>query len=85
MSKQITVRLSEVAEKHFNEVYFTLDLPNKSASQSDAVNHCLEECLMFEEIMEDQITNFIMTNYPEKYDAWIIKHNIKQYPNESMD
>lgn len=79
MSKKITVTLSDLAEKQFIEVNYSLDLPHKTASQSDVVSHCLEECLAFEEITGDQITNFIMTKYPKKYKAWIKKHNIKQY------
>jgi hypothetical protein len=79
MAKKVTVTFSPVAEKQFNEVNYSLDLPHKATTQSDVVNHCMEECLAFEEIIGDQITNYLMTNFPEKYKEWIKKHNIKQY------
>jgi hypothetical protein len=80
MSKKMTVILDDVSEKHFAEVSYSLDLPHKSAaSQSDVVNHCLQECKAFEDITGDQITNFLLTKYPKKYKAWIAKNNIPQY------
>lgn len=79
MAKKLTVILDNLAQKQFEQVYFSLDLPDKSASQSDAVSHCLTECLAFEEITGDQITSYLMDKYPKKYKQWIKKHNIKQY------
>lgn len=76
MGKKLTVTLSDVATEQFNEVNYSLDLPHKKVSNSDVVSHCLEECLMSEEITGDQITNF---KYPDKYKGWIKKHGIKQY------
>lgn len=79
MAKKITVTISDLAEKQFNEIAYSLDLPHKKASQSDFIDHALIECLLFEEITGDQITNFIMTKYPKKYKEWLKKHKIKQY------
>jgi hypothetical protein len=79
MAKKITVTLSAMAEKQFNEIAYSLDLPHKKPGNSDFINHALEECLLFEEITGDQITNFIATKYPKKYKAWLKKHNVKQY------
>lgn len=80
MSKKMTITLSDIAEKHFHNVNYGLEVPEKTnPNQSDVINHCMEECLAFEEITDDQITNYLVTNYPEQYKAWIEKYNIKQY------
>jgi hypothetical protein len=80
MSKKITVTLDKIGEKHFNDVAYSLDLPNKNrVTQSDCINHCLMECKMFEDITGDQITNWLNTFFEKEYAAWIKKNNIKQF------
>lgn len=79
MAKKITTSLSAIAESHFYELAYSLDLPHKKTSQSDIVNHCIEECQAFEEITGDQITNYLSTNFPDKYKEYINKHKIVQY------
>jgi hypothetical protein len=85
MSKKITVTLSDNAERQFNELEYSLDLPHKRTSQSDIVNHCMEECLAFEEITDDQITNYLATNFPEKYTQWLKDRNVKQYNEDGTE
>lgn len=57
MSKKVTVALSTLAESHFNDLAYSLDLPKGRTTQADIVNHCIEECKAFEDITGDQITN----------------------------
>jgi hypothetical protein len=76
MSKRITVFLSDRAEKYFAEVQYSLDIPQadgsiKTANQSQVITHCLEELALFEKITQDQVTNYLLTNYPEAYKEYI--------------
>lgn len=75
MSKRITIYLSDAAEKYFNLVMYGLEVPDgkgdtKPCNQSQAISHCLEELALFEEFTEDQLTNWLLTNYPDKYKAY---------------
>ncbi len=75
MSKRITIILSPAAEKFFYLVMAGLEVPDgkgltKPCNQSQAISHCLEELALFEEFTEDQLTNWLHTNYPEKYKAY---------------
>lgn len=80
--KKITVLLDETASAHFAEVNYSLDLPHKKTSSSDVVNHCFNECAMFEAITGDQITNWLMDNHKSGYEKWIKDNNIQQYDND---
>jgi hypothetical protein len=79
MAKKITTTLSEVAESHFHELSYSLDLPHKKTTQADIINHCMEECKAFEDITGDQITNYLLTNFPDQYKEWLAKYHIIQY------
>jgi hypothetical protein len=81
MAKKITVTLSATAEKQFAELDYSLDLPHKKTTQSDIVNHCMEECRAFEEITGEQITAWLAEHYAGSYKAWVaanITPQIKQ-------
>jgi len=84
MPKKITITLDDVAERHFNEVAYSLDLPHKSkASYSDIINHCLNELRAFEDITDDQVTNWLDSNHKDAYDKWVKDNNIQQYSWET--
>lgn len=83
MAKKITITLDDVAEKYFNEVMFSLDLPHKTASQSDVISHILNEAAAFECITQDQLSNWLDNNHKEAYKKWIKDNNIKQYDWET--
>ncbi len=58
--KKITITLSEKAEKYFNEVSYSLDDGSgKPATNSDVINHCLEELYDFEKMTEMQVTEYL--------------------------
>jgi hypothetical protein len=89
MSKRITIILSDKATDFFNLVMYGLEVSDgkgstKPANQSQAISHCLEELALFEDFTEDQLTNWLMTNYPEKYQAYrnALPDNMKEGTKE---
>ncbi len=63
--KRITITLNKEQEQYFNELKYSL--MDMEATNSDVINHVLMEALLFEKFTEDQITNYIIGKYPEKY------------------
>jgi hypothetical protein len=69
---QITVILDKNAAKYFADVHYSLDKGDDSeTTESDVINHCLQELMLFEQFTDDQLTNWLFTNYPEKYSEFI--------------
>jgi hypothetical protein len=92
MSKRLIIILSDKAEAYFNLVMYGLEVPDgkgstKPPNQSQAISHCLEELALFEEFTEDQLTNWLLTNYPEKYKAYrdTLPDNMKEYANQANE
>ncbi len=73
MSKTITITLTKAAEAYFNDIMYSLDLPHKRASHSDAINHALSELLFFEEINDQDLTSWMQDDSPEKYQEQLAK------------
>ena len=70
MSKKITVTLSDKAEKYLAKLMYSLEVPNpkkegetKQANQSDCINECLEILSDFEDVTDDQLVNWMESNY----------------------
>lgn len=82
--KKITITLNPEQEKFFNELKYSL--MDINANNSDVINHVLMEVMLFEELMDDQITNYLDTNFNEKYQKAIRSRNfgIKFMP-ENVD
>lgn len=58
--KRLTIILSDKAEKYFNEVAYSLDYGDgKVATQSQVINHCMEELADFEEQIDQDVTGFL--------------------------
>lgn len=65
---KITVTLNDFAAKYFAEVHYSLESPKGgSPTKSDVINHCLQELSLFEKFTDDQLSNWLQTNYPDKY------------------
>lgn len=78
--KKITVTLDKVSTDLLQILQYDLDLPRKATtSQSDIVNHVFNEVKMFEDIVGDQITNWLDDNYKEAFDKWLKDNNVQQY------
>lgn len=65
VSMKITITLNHEQEKYFHEVMY--GLMDMDATKSDVINHILMEAMLFEEIMQDQITSFLSDRYPLNY------------------
>ncbi len=65
----ITIKLNPEQEKYFHIVKGSLgdSMPKGFATNNDVVNHCLMELLLFEEIRDDQVTNFLVDNNTNEY------------------
>lgn len=58
--KRLTIILSDKAEKYFNEVAYSLDYGDgKVATQSQVINHCMEELADFEEQIDQDVMGFL--------------------------
>lgn len=63
--KRITVVLSPKAEKYLNELLYSLTgKDDKPATQSQCINESLETLSDFEKLTEDQLSNWLDTNFP---------------------
>jgi hypothetical protein len=69
--KKITVNLTGKAEQYFANVQYSLDLGEGVCTHSQVINHILQECALFEEFTDDQLTNWLSENYPDKYKAFL--------------
>ena len=69
--KELNAYLSPIAAKQLANVVYSLDYgEGESTTEQDAINHIIEEHAMYEEIMEDQLTRWLMDEYPKKYREW---------------
>lgn len=79
MPKKITVELDAVAEQYFADVKYSLDYGDgKSVTNSQVINHCLGELAAFEKITDDQLTNWLSTEYPKLYTKYLNDNNVCQ-------
>jgi hypothetical protein len=67
MTKIITVKLEGKGYEQYVNVAYSLDLGKGKCTNSEIINHCLTELALFEEFTDDQLTNWLESNYPEKY------------------
>lgn len=62
--KTIRVTLSEKAEAYFNEVAYSLDFGDgKRLTNSQIINHCLEELADFEVTEGQPVTGYLEDTY----------------------
>lgn len=68
MSKK-TIILSKEAEEYFNEVAYSLDYGDgKVASNSQIINHCLEELALFEKYTNESVTGYLANKWPDIFE-----------------
>jgi len=65
MSKEIKIILSDNADGHLSNVIQTIEL--ETASESDLINYCLTELLIFEIIHGESLTSWMLKNMPNDY------------------
>lgn len=61
----MAIKLSPLAEKQLNDIMYAL-----GCTKSEAICHALESQEAFENITEDQIFNWLDTNYKEQLIKW---------------
>lgn len=67
--KKLTVKLSPEAEKYFNDVAYSLDYGDgKGATNSQVINHCLEELALFEKHAGQSVTGYLKEGWPHLFE-----------------
>lgn len=57
--KKITITLSDAAEKYFNEVKYSLDINGNIPTDSEVINHCLENLSDFEQHEDRSVVDYL--------------------------
>jgi len=65
--KTLEVHLTGNALMQFAEVQYSLHVGDEPATDSQVINHCLEEMYDFENVAGMAISDFIRINYPDYY------------------
>lgn len=69
MAKKITITLSKKAEEYFNQIDYSLDYGDgKIVTQSQVINHCLEELALFEEHAGQSLTGYLKEGWPHIFE-----------------
>jgi len=76
--KKVTVQLSEIAAKQFAEVQYSLDFGDGVPTQSQVINHMLEEVYLFEQLAGEDITSYLSTGWPEEYNALVKRYGLNK-------
>jgi hypothetical protein len=87
MAKKITIKLTELAETHLNNLQYGMETqrPDGTATYSDAVNYTMENEALFEEITGDQILNWLMDNHREKYEEARKKYGLDKCVSQRIN
>lgn len=87
---KITVTLSRKAAMYFDEIMYSMTKPDgySPASQSETISEILEELFDFENLTDDQLPNWLDTNFPKRdksrAGSWSEKYpeGWEKYPNK---
>jgi hypothetical protein len=66
-SMKITVTLNPEQEKYFKDVKYSLEGESVPSTNSDVINHCLLELLLFEKLNGDCLTTYLTDGWNDEY------------------
>lgn len=62
-----TITLSQKAETYLGELLYSLTSKNdRPANMSECISEAMESLADFEKLTEDQLVNWLNTNYPDR-------------------